>query len=72
MSKILARFTIFVIFMIFGKFLRISKIATVNFEIHSFLFICSKYLFSSDTNSCSGKLNLGYKLKDFSAMHYTS
>ena len=49
-------------------FLEISKISKVNFEIHSFSFYLKKNLFSSNTNSCPRKLNLGYKQKDFSAM----
>ena len=41
-------------------FLGISKIPTVNFEIHSFfLLFVQKFLFSSDTNLNSRKLNLG-------------
>ena len=68
-----ARFTNFCGFHDFRKavaiaFIEISKIPTVNFEIHSFLFICSKLLFSIDTSSCPGKLNLRYKEKNFSAM----
>ena len=70
---ILARITNFCVFHDFRKdvataFLGISKIPTVNFKIHSFLLFVQKFLFSSDTNSCPRKLNLGYKLKDFSAM----
>ena len=47
-------------------FLGISKIPTVNFEIHSFSFyFCQKKLFSSDANFCPAKLNLEYKLERF-------
>ena len=59
-----ARFTNFCDFYDFRKavataFLGISKIPTVNFEIHSFLLFVQKFLFSSDTNLNSRKLNLG-------------
>ena len=61
---IMSRFTNFCDFQDFRKavaiaFLGISKIPTVNFEIHSFSLFCSKILFSSDTNLSPGKLNLG-------------
>ena len=62
---ILARFTNFCDFYDFRNtvataFLGISKVPTVDVEIHSFSF----YLFSM----CLAKLYLGYKLKDFLAM----
>ena len=68
---ILARFTNFRNFYDFRKavataFLVILKILTVNFQLHS-LFV-QKVLFSIDTNLCPGKLNLGYKMKDLSAL----
>ena len=68
---ILARFTNFCDFHEFWMavataFLGISKIPVIYFEINS-LFV-QKFLFSNDTNLCPEKLNLGSKLKDFSAL----
>ena len=63
---ILARFTNFCDFMIFGKpLLEISKIQMVNVEIHFFLLVRSKISVSQCQSLCPPKLNLGYKLKDF-------
>ena len=71
--QILARFTNVCDFYDFWKvvanaFLRISKIPMVNVEIHSFFSFVQKFLSPSVTNLCPAKLNLVYKLKDFSAM----
>ena len=70
---ILAQFTNFCDFYDFWKavatvFLRVSKIPMVNVEIHSFFLFVQQFLSPSVTNLCLAKLNLGYKLKDFSAM----
>ena len=40
----------------------------VKVEIHSFLFICSKISVSQCEKFVLAKINVGYKLKDFSAM----
>ena len=40
----------------------------VKVEIHSFLFICSKISVSQCEKFVLAKFNVGYKLKDFSAM----
>ena len=70
---VLVRFTTSCDFHNFHKavptaFLRISKIPSINFEINSFFLFVQKVLFSSDTNLCPEKLNIGSKLKVFSAM----
>ena len=70
--QILARYTNFCDFYDFWKAvatasLRISKIPMVNLEICSFLFV-QKFQSPSVTNLCPAKLDVGYKLKDFSAM----
>ena len=49
-------------------FVGISKIPVVKVEIHSFLFICSKISVSQCEKFVLTKFNVGYKLKDFSAM----
>ena len=40
----------------------------VKVEIHSFLFICSKISVSQCEKFVLAKINVGYKLKDFSAV----
>ena len=62
---IFAGFKNFKIFMVYGLsrincILGISKIPTVNLEMHSFsCHLCKNVLFLSDTNLCYGKLDLG-------------
>ena len=65
------RFTNFFYYYDFRKavataLLGISKVLTLNYEIHSF-YCCSFKVF---VFLCSQKSNLGYKLKDFSSYIY--